>query len=88
MLFPLGKLYATPGAIEHLHRAQVLLLELIGRHVTGDYGNLCQDDMDMNAQAIESGERILSAYQAAGEKIYIITEADRQSTTVLLASEY
>ena len=59
------------------------------RHVVGDWGDLCAEDKQVNDQAVVGGMRILSAYQAAnGTKFWIITEADRRTTTVLLPEDY
>lgn len=79
---------ATPGAIEHLTEHGLSPLDLINRHSSGDWGDLCASDKNLNDQAITDGSRILSAYVVAGEKLYVITEWDRSYTTVLLASEY
>lgn len=57
-------------------------------HRKGGWGNLCRDDKLMNSMAILEGTRILSAYNVGDVKLYVITEADRSSTTLLLASEY
>lgn len=88
MLFSLGRLMATPGAIEHLAEHDLTPLHLIGRHINGDWGDLGVSDKKLNDEAITDGSRILSAYVVAGEKLYVITEWDRSYTTVLLASEY
>ena len=88
MLFSLGRLVATPGAIEHLAKHDLTPLHLIHRHGSGDWGDLGVSDKKLNEQAIADGSRILSAYVVAGEKLYIITEWDRSYTTVLMASEY
>lgn len=89
-LFPLGQIVATPGAIEAAEKAGVTLDSLIRRHNGGDDGDLCDEDREANKLAIDDGSRILSAYSLpkTGEKIWIITEADRSSTCCLLPSEY
>lgn len=96
--FPLGKVYCTPGALEALERLQVNPLALLGRHISGDSGCLCSEDALANEQALRDGSRIFSAYELAsnsdtastGEslKIWVITEADRSATTILLPDEY
>ena len=88
MLFSLGRLVATPGAIAHLAEHDLSPLQLIARHSRGDWGDLGVSDKKLNDQAITDGSRILSAFVVAGEKLYVITEWDRSYTTVLLASEY
>lgn len=80
---------ATPGALESLRTAQHNALELISRHVTGDWGDLGEEDQQENEMSVKQGFRILSAYTLnTGTRVWIITEADRSSTTILLPSEY
>jgi hypothetical protein len=63
--------------------------KFLGRHVLGDWGDLAAGDKEANNRAVEDGTRILSAYDLrSGERIWIITEADRSSTRILLPSEY
>lgn len=87
-LFPLGRIVATPGALETLATLGVLSVTLIARHHTGDWGNLDSSDKRANEDAIKHDARILSAYIIEGHKFYVITEADRSSTCLLLADEY
>jgi len=88
-LFPLGQVVATPGAIAALEQAQQTPIELIRRHVTGDWGDLAEDDRQENELSLKEGYRILSAYvMENGVKVWIITESDRSATTILLPSEY
>ena len=86
--FLLGQMVATPGAIALLDDANVDALTLIRRHVCGDWGTLSSDDAIANDQALLTGARVLSSYVVGGDKIWIITEADRRVTTLLLPSEY
>lgn len=66
-----------------------LVASLLARHVSGDWGQLDAEDQAANEQALAYGTRILSAYDlATGERVWIITEADRSATTLLLPSEY
>lgn len=59
------------------------------RHLSGDWGDLCEDDKALNDEAVRVGdERILSAYEKDGRKIWIITESDRSTTTILFPDEY
>ena len=88
LLFSLGKLVATPGAMALLDRAQSSGLDHVLRHVTGDFGDLCAEDIETNREAIRLGSRVLSSYEVDGEKLWIITEADRLVTTLLLPEEY
>ena len=89
MRFPLGRVGATPGALRALEQAEQLPAEFLDRHVHGDWGEVPEEDKQENAFSVEHGFRILSAYTtSAGEKIWIITEADRSATTILLPEEY
>ncbi len=92
-LFDLGRILATPGALEALQDAGQQPQEFLIRHASGDWGVLDQEDKRLNDAAVIDGSRILSAYQTTkGERIWIITEAaddqgHRSSSTVLLPSE-
>jgi hypothetical protein len=86
--FPLGHLVATPGALALLDRIAINATELIQRHQNGDWGNIPPEDAELNEQSIVNGSRILSSYQFGDERIWIITEADRSATTLLLPNEY
>jgi hypothetical protein len=89
-LFPLGHMVSTPGALEALTQEGSNGLELLSRHVSGDWGDLCDDDKHENELSVKEGFRILSAYRLprTGVKLWIITEADRSVTTFLLPEEY
>lgn len=87
--FQLGRVVATPGAIEALTAAQTSAWELLSKHVNTDFGEVDADDWQANLDAIKDGERILSAYTLkTGERLWVITEADRSSTCVLRPDEY
>jgi hypothetical protein len=89
VLFGLGRLSATPGAIRTLTSAATDPVEYIARHLAGDWGELDAHDTAANDRALRLDERIISAYRLSnGEKIWIITEADRSATTIILPSEY
>ena len=84
---PLGQIVATPNALAHITQADIMAALL--RHVVGDWGDVCAEDKQVNDQAVVDGMRVLSAYQAANGTIFwIITEADRATTTVLLPEDY
>ena len=78
----------TPGALELVGHEGCLLL--LRRHAGGDWGELDGHDRRANERALRDGARLLSSYPVgeAGEKVWIITEADRSSTCLLLPSEY
>ena len=83
--FPLGKTVATPAAMV----LGIDLSSFMHRHHCGDWGDLGDEDKQSNEEALEEGFRILSCYQVGGgNRIYIITEADRSSTCILLPEEY
>ena len=85
--FKLGKLLATPGLMESITPEEMAIA--IGRHHNCDWGDVCKEDKEQNELSLKEGMRILSSYKTEdGVKFWIITEADRASTTVLLPSEY
>lgn len=85
--FPLGQLCATPAALAELTHDDIQ--SALKRHLRGDWGDLEAKDIEENELSLEKGFRLLSAYQGAnGTKFWIITEADRSVTTVLLPSDY
>lgn len=87
--FPLGRIVATPGALRALIEAGEQPLTFIARHAQGDWGELDEHDIQENEFSVISGFRLLSAYTlSTGTRIWIITEADRSVTTILLPSEY
>ena len=89
LLFSLGKVVATPGALEALERAGQIPAEFLSRHQSGDWGDCGEADKAENELSVREGFRVFSVYHtAAGEKIWIITEADRSSTCILLPDEY
>ena len=86
-LFRLGQIVATPNALAHLTQDDILTG--IQRHQAGDWGELDEADRQENEFSLQKGFRLLSVYHGAnGTKFYIITEADRSVTTVLLPEEY
>ena len=96
-LFPLGRILATPGAVNALEFQRQGLMAYLIRHALGDWGCVCPDDAATNDEAVRDGYRILSAYPIDPDKpckgygdncLWIITEADRSVTTALLPDEY
>jgi hypothetical protein len=93
--FRLGRIVATPGALAELERCGIDAGEFVTRHARGDWGDLDDEDKRLNDAAVahegnsELQSRVLSAYRLkSDDKLWIITEHDRSSTTILLASEY
>jgi hypothetical protein len=87
--FALGQVVATPGALEAIKDAGQTPADFLDRHVRGDWGDVSKGDWKLNDEAVKKGERVLSAYRTLkGEKLWIITEADRSSTCILLPEEY
>ena len=93
MQLTLGRCLVTPGANDRIDRARAL--ELLARHSAGDWGDLDDEDRAANDTATAGNDRVLSQYaidpaQAAegNNRVWIITEADRSSTTILLPDEY
>jgi hypothetical protein len=87
-LFPLGRVVATPGALKLLKEAGEDPLYYLARHRSGDWGDLDNYDNKENELALKHGWRIVSSYPVGEKCIWIITEADRSSTTILLSEEY
>jgi len=88
---PLGQVTVTPGVLEHLGgklRATLTLGPFLGRHSIGDWGDVSEEDALRNDEDMLRRARVLSSYVVCGEKLWIITEADRSRTTVLFPSEY
>jgi hypothetical protein len=90
MLFKLGQVVATPGALRKIEEYKINLWELLHRHANGDWGSVPEEDKKENLCAIQNGYRIMSSYliNGHGDKIWVITEADRSSTCLLLPDEY
>ena len=91
-LFSLGRVVATPGALTVLEESGADPLELLTRHVSGDWGEVPPEDARENELSVREGFRVLSSYpvgdSGAGAKVWVITEADRSSTCLLLPEEY
>jgi hypothetical protein len=89
-LFSLRQIVSTPGALSALGKEGIDASSLLQRHITGDWGEVSEDDRRENNLAATEGFRILSAYTLprTGVKLWVITEADRSVTTLLLPDEY
>ena len=88
--FNLGRTVMTYGVADWIKQNPPYrnIFPLLDRHVQGDWGELDEEDIQTNNEALKLGNRILSAYTLDGEKIWIITEWDRSVTTLLFPSEY
>lgn len=90
LVFSLGAIVATPAAIDAFAQAEPgEAFEALRRHMRGDWGDVDDEDKQANDQSVMDGTRLLSAYRlSTGVSFWIITEADRSSTTLLLPEEY
>jgi hypothetical protein len=88
MKFSLGSVVATPAALQALEVTATSPITLIARHAAGDWGAVCAEDRKANEDAVRHGDRILSAYTYGNAKFWVITEADRSSTCIMLPSDY
>ena len=87
-LFSPGQIVATPGALALLAKTGTDPLTLLSRHARGDWGDVDAKDAAENMYGVRHGFRILSSYTLPAGRVWIITEADRSLTTLLLPSEY
>jgi len=90
MVFQLGRVVATPGALRAIEENNVDSWSLLLRHANGDWGCIPEEDRLENRLSVENGYRVMSSYPLndRGDKLWIITEADRSSTCLLLPEEY
>ena len=97
--FGLGRVVATPGALHLLAKTGTDAMALLMRHVTGDWGDICTEDAQENELSLTQGFRLMSVYALplsepaadtadSGKRLWLITEADRSVTTLLLPEEY
>ena len=85
----MGRIVATPGALDAQKEARESFLGFLARHAVGDWGDVCEEDWQENEFSLNRHLRLLSVYHLHnGTKIWIITEADRSATTILLPEEY
>jgi hypothetical protein len=91
-MFPLGQIVATPNALQTLARAGRTPAEFLARHARGDWGDVGEEDRRENALSLARGFRLFSVYRYdprdPDARLWIITEADRRSTCVLLPADY
>jgi hypothetical protein len=84
--FPLGQIVMTANAADRLDA--VAVVEALRRHALGDWGDLCPEDARENELSLKEGFRLLSVYGTDERRFWIITEADRSVTTVLMPEDY
>ncbi|HDR8925983.1 hypothetical protein WS58_15920 [Burkholderia pseudomultivorans] len=83
-----GRIFASLAALQVLRASGVSPIELVLRHVSGDWGNLSDSDRRQNELSIEAGLRLLSSYALpTGRSVWVITEWDRSATTILMPDE-
>jgi hypothetical protein len=88
-LFPAGRIVTTPGALALLERANKTPTEFLSRHLRGDWGDLCPEDKTENELSLKHGFRLVTSYRVTeNENLWVITEADRATTTILTPDEY
>ena len=88
-MFSLGRLAATPGDLEAIEASGQTPSFFLARHASGDWGCVNEEDRQLNEEAVRDGSRLLSVYETLrGVRLYVITEADRSVTTILLPEEY
>ena len=83
----LGRVVATPGALKLFMETGAHPFEYLARHATGDWGDLCTFDRHQNEIALRESYRVLSSYDVSTGRVWVITEADRSITTILLPEE-
>ena len=86
--FPLGQIVVTRNCLDYAQKNNINLTELVTRHASGDDGDLCKADQELNDLAIKEEGCVFSTYQTNGVKIYVVTEWDRSYTTIMLAEDY
>lgn len=91
--FELGTILMTPGVEDLVKRGLVNPFDLLYRHRAGDWGDLDDDDRAANDQALQSGDRLMSAYETPGGRVWIVTEGvddegQRAASTLLRPDEY
>ena len=87
--FSPGSIVATPGALAALEASGADPMAYVVRHIAGDWGEVDEHDRRENELSLREGFRLMSVYTLSNRvKIWVITEADRSSTCILLPSEY
>ncbi len=86
--FALGQVVSTPAVVAHFEAHSINALDYLARHASGDWGEVPPEDAALNELALAQNSRLLSRYTIAGKCVWLITEADRSSTTFLFPDEY
>jgi hypothetical protein len=87
-LFNLGRVVASSRVSHFAEESGIDLVPLLRRHHAGDWGEVCKEDWKTNDSALSDGGRILSSYTVRGTRFWVITEADREHTTILFPDDY
>lgn len=88
-LFEVGTIHTTMRAMRFLTQKGVDPVSIINRHRSGDWAGMHEEDREDNMRAVAEGDaRVFSSYVVHGERLYVVTEADRSSTTIMFADEY
>lgn len=88
-LFQLGDVFVTPAASDAIGGDILTVTKLLDRHISGDWGDVCEEDWNLNNESLEDNNRLMSVYALPDEtKIWVITEWDRSVTTILLPEDY
>jgi hypothetical protein len=86
--FALGHVVSTPAVVAHFEAHSINAFDYLGRHACGDWGEVPPEDAALNELALAQNSRLLSRYTIAGKYVWLISEADRSSTTFLFPDEY
>jgi hypothetical protein len=87
-LFETGKIVATPGALHLLEATGTNPLDLLCRHVSGDWGEVPLEDAKENVFSVRNGFRVMSSYRVGSDRVWVLTQADRSSSCLLLPEDY
>ncbi|RKF49263.1 hypothetical protein BCY88_18845 [Paraburkholderia fungorum] len=87
-MFRLGQIVATRGVLKHLERHSIQVDPYLHRHALGDWGDVPPEDALANERAVTHGAGILSSYEVAGKRVWLVTGADCSATTLLFPSGY
>jgi hypothetical protein len=64
------------------------IMESIEKYRCKNWGDTCPEDSELNNQAVSTNNRIVAKYKFKSEAIFIITEWNKEVTTILFSNEY